>query len=190
MTEQVLNKREWEVRPIPLSLGQEMVKRLHYAKGGANTATYMHGLFRKGEEKCYGVAWWIPPTKSAAIATAGIDYWKNVLALSRLVLEEDVPKNGASFLLAKSVRLIDKERWPVLVTYADEWQGHTGTIYKASNWAYKGKTTPEAAFTLNGRMIARKAGPKTRTRQEMQELGAVMVGRFSKHKFVLDRRVM
>ncbi len=31
-------------------------------------------------------------------------------------------------------RLIDRSRWPVLVTYSDEGQGHTGHVYKCSGW--------------------------------------------------------
>ena len=80
-------------------------------------------------------------------------------------------------------RQIDRTLWPCLVTYADEWQGHTGTIYRADNWEYLGMTKPEPTYTLNGRMIARKAGPRTRTHEEMIALGAVMIGRFAKHKF-------
>lgn len=177
-----LNKKEWYVKDIPLSLAQELVKEHHYSGGGANTATYRHGLFKNDSEECFGVAWWIPPTKSAAHASYPKD-WKAVLALSRLVVCPGVPKNAASFLLAKSMKLIDRVRWPCLVTYADEWQGHTGGIYKATNWEYMGLTSPEAVWTLGGRMVARKAGPKTRTKSEMEALGAVCLGRFPKHKF-------
>jgi len=181
-----LRKEDYEVRSISLSAAQELVAQLHYARGGANTATYRHGLFRRGEifdSQCVGVAWWIPPTKAAALATYPGN-WRGVLALSRFVITPGVPKNAASFLLSQSRKLIDRQKWPCLVTYADEWQGHKGTIYKADNWREVGRTTPEATFVLNGRMIARKAGPRTRTRAEMTALGAVMVGRFSRIKFV------
>jgi hypothetical protein len=30
--------------------------------------------------------------------------------------------------------LIDRTRWPVLVTFSDEGQGHTGYVYKCSGW--------------------------------------------------------
>jgi hypothetical protein len=30
--------------------------------------------------------------------------------------------------------LIDRTRWPVLLTYSDEGQGHTGYVYKCSGW--------------------------------------------------------
>lgn len=169
---------------------RDIVRRYHYAKGGSNTATHRHGLFKKDtffDAQCQGIAWWLPPTKSAALATYP-ENWQGVLSLSRLVILPGVPKNACSFLLAASMKLIDRDRWPCLVTYADDWRGHTGTIYRATNWTYCGKTQPEAVYTLNGQMIARKAGPKTRTKGEMLELGCVLEGKFAKHKFVHVRR--
>lgn len=182
-----LRKADWEVRGIQLSIAQKIVTEYHYMRGGSNTATYCHGLFLKEslqeENECRGIAWWIPPTKGAAIATYP-DNWQGVLCLSRLVVLPDVPKNAASFLLARSMAMIDRQRWPCLVTYADKRQNHVGTIYKATNWTYIGETKPEAVFVIGDRTIARKAGPHTRTRVELAQLGAVYLGSFSKHKFV------
>jgi len=177
-----LRKSDWEVRTTDLKTAQKLVKEHHYSKGGSNTATYRHGLFLKGGDVCFGVAWWIPPTKTAANATYPDD-WKSVLCLTRLAIAPEVPSNGASFLLGASMRLIDRGRWPCLVTYADEMQGHTGAIYKATNWEYCGMTAKEATFFKDDRMIARKAGPKTRTHKEMFDMGCVLIGRFAKHKF-------
>lgn len=181
-----LCRKEWDVRPISLSTAQAMTAQHHYSKGGANTATYCHGLFRAGgfwEADCKGIAWWIPPTRGAAEATYP-QRWEGVLALSRLVVLGEVPANGASFLLSRSMKLIDRSRWPCLVTYADTWRGHTGAIYKATNWDYVGITKPSAVWQLGGRMLARKAGGNTRTVDEMKSLGAVCIGSFPKHKFV------
>jgi hypothetical protein len=69
------------------------------------------------------------------------------------------------------------------LTYADDWRGHTGAIYRADNWIYCGKTKPERTYLINGRMTARKAGGTTRTHAEMLALGAELAGSFSKHKF-------
>jgi hypothetical protein len=158
----------------------------HYARGASNTRTYTHGLFRRGQildGQAVGVAWWIPPTKSAALAWS--PRWQGVLALSRLAIRPEVPNNAASFLISKSVRLIDRARWHTLISYADSWRGHTGAIYLAAGWEYCGETKPEACYTLNGRMTARKAGPKTRTHAEMLALGCVFEGRHSKSRFCL-----
>lgn len=178
-----LVKSQWDVRTIPLSVARDLVQRFHYSGGASNTATYRHGLFKRGSDVCLGAAWWIPPTKSAALATFP-ENWKGVLSLSRLVVHPDVPANGASFLLARSRRAIDPAKWPCLVTYADEWQGHSGGIYRADNWVYCGLTRPERTYVRDGIMVARKAGPKTRTHAEMLALGAEMVGSFAKHKFI------
>lgn len=178
-----LRKADWRVETCSLAEAQALVAAHHYAGGGSNTATGRHGLYRVGETQPVGVAWWIPPTKSAALATYP-ERWTGVLALSRLVIAPGVPKNAATFLLSRSVKLIDRAKWPCLVTYADEWRGHSGGIYRAAGWTYVGRTKPERTYTLNGRMIARKAGPKTRTHAEMLALGAVCVGSFAKHKFV------
>jgi hypothetical protein len=185
-----LKKEEWFVRDVDIAVAERMVRRHHYAAGAANTATYLHGLFRFDsffDEQCEGVAWWIPPTRSAAEATYP-ENWEGVLCLSRLVVLPDVPKNACSFLLARSRRLIDPERWPCLVTYADDWRGHLGTIYQADNWTYLGKTKPERTYQIGGKMTSRKAGGNTRTHKEMLALGAEMIGAFAKHKFVMIRK--
>lgn len=177
-----LNRGEWFVRSVPLLTCRKLVEEHHYARGGSNTATHRHGLFRHDDpENCRGVAWWIPPTKGAA--QASFPAWRKVLSLSRLVLTPDVPTNGASFLIAASRKLIPSDAWPCLITYADDWRGHEGTIYKADNWEYVGKTKAERTYTKNGVLVARKAGPKTRTHDEMTALGAAMIGSFAKHKF-------
>lgn len=186
----VLKKADYEVKTVSLATCQAMVEKYHYAKTGSNTATFRHGLFLKAlPETCLGIAWWIPPTKSAALANYPTN-WKAVLVLSRLVVHPDVPQNAASFLIMQSVKLIRKDlRWEYLLTYADEWQKHSGAIYKATNWEPKGKTAPEATWVDgDGRMIARKAGPHTRTKAEMESLGYKMIGRYSRHRFGMSLR--
>lgn len=186
----VLKKSDYEVKTVPLAICREMVAQYHYAKTGSNTATFRHGLFLKAApEKCLGIAWWIPPTKSAALANYPKN-WKAVLVLSRLVIHPDVPQNGASFLIMSSVRLIRQDlRWEYLLTYADEWQNHSGAIYKATNWMALGKTKPEATWIdQKGRMVARKAGPHTRTKAEMESLGYRMIGRHSRFRFGMRLR--
>lgn len=183
-----LSKKEWWVSDVGLDVARELIEREHYAKGASNTATYLHGLYPLGwvfYNQCVGVAWWLPPTKSAAQAWAG-ERWQGVLSLSRLAIEPEVPPNACSFLLSKSVRMIDA-KWHTLVTYADSWRGHKGSIYRAAGWEYCGETKPEAVYTLNGRMIARKAGPRTRTHAEMLAMGCQLEGRFPKSRFRLVR---
>lgn len=187
--EERLNRQEWEVRPVDFEVAKRLVRDYHYARGGSNTRCFVHGLFRVGEiwdENCKGVAWWIPPTRDAAVATYP-ERPEGVLSLSRLVIVPGVPKNACSFLLSRSVKLIPVKDWPCLVTYADEWKGHTGAIYKASNWQYVGLTKPQEIFVLNGVMKSRKAGNLTRSRTLMLAIGCQSMGKHARHKYILIR---
>lgn len=181
----VLRRSEYVVEPVPLAMCADLVREYHYAGRGSNTATFRHGLFRAEDHMtCLGVAWWLPPTKDAAAACWPQD-WRAVLALSRLVVRPDVPQNGTSFLLGRSVRLIRRDRrWECLVTYADEAEGHTGAVYLAAGWEHVGWTAPEARWVDGaGRMVSRKAGPVTRTAAEMRALGYSVAGASRKRRF-------
>lgn len=169
-----LRRKDWEVVPIPMKEGKRLVEAFHYSRSHANTATYLHGLkTREVLSQTEGVAWWMPPTRSAGEHLAG-DGWQGVLSLSRLVCDPSVPPNGASFLLAGSMKLIDRDRWPVLVTYADTNQGHTGAIYKATNWHCDGPVVAGDVWTTpQGQLVGRKRGPKTFTVAEMLARGFV-----------------
>lgn len=181
-----LRASEWEVRAAPLSEAKRLVVAFHYAKGGSNTACYVHGLYNKTSGALHGVAWWLPPTR-VACESVNKENWTKVLSLTRLVMVPGTPKNACSFLLARSVKAIRADgRFVSLVTYADESQGHTGGIYKASNWIYVGRTkpTPRWIDPATGRQVSPKS-TVNRTKAQMETLGFVKVGSFPKHKFVL-----
>ena len=184
----VFLKKEWYVANIPLKVAQDMVREFHYSRGGSNTAVYTHGLFRQDVEKCQGIVWWLPPTK-VACESVNKAHWQKVLSLTRMVVLPGVPRNACSFLLSRSVRMIEKDgRFVSLVTYADESQGHSGNVYRAANWEYVGRTGPYPRWLdSSGRQVAPKA-TTNRTKHEMELLGHTRVGSFYKHKFVLHLR--
>lgn len=182
-----LRASDYVVKDCCFQQAKKLVVKHHYSRGGSNTFVYVHGLFRKDDPwTLRGVAWWLPPTR-VACESVNREEWKKVLSLTRLVVTPDVPPNGASFLLGASIRMIRKDgRFVSLVTYADESQGHTGAIYKASNWDYKGRTGPYPRWVdpVSGRQVACKA-TKNRTKSEMESLGFKKDGSFYKHKFVI-----
>lgn len=189
-----LRSSDWAVQSVP-SHGEavRLIRSQHYAQGAPNTSTYRHGLYRVTTSyplvgDLLGVALWIPPTRTAAEHVAGDD-WQGVLALSRLVVDPEVPTNGASFLLGRSMKAIDRDRWPVLVTYADTAQGHTGAIYKATNWRCDGETAAGDLWEdATGRMTSRKHGGRTYTKAEMEAMGCTRLPSKPKIRFVCDAR--
>lgn len=181
-----LRKAEWCVRDVSASEARAFITRYRYAKGASNTRVYSHGLFRQEGDVLMGVALWIPPTRVAA-ESVNRDKWKKVLSLTRLACHPDAPRNAATFLLGASIRLIRADgRWASLVTYADTRYGHTGAIYRASNWSYVGKMRGSVAWCdpVTGRQVARKA-THSRTNAEMLALGYERLPPSDKHKFVM-----
>lgn len=180
-----LRRGEWTTRPIEHREGVAAIEKWHYAQGAPNTSVSRTGLFRCGDPLALaGVAMWLPPTKNAGATVAGED-WRGVLSLTRLVVAPGVPTNGASFLLGAAMRDLDRDRWPWLLTYADTALGHTGAIYRATNWRYLGLTKAGDTWVgPDGEQRGRKRGGKNLTVVEMRGLGFERRPSAPKHKFV------
>jgi hypothetical protein len=179
-----LIRHEWEVRPAPFQEARSAVSLWHYSRSTSNTATYCHGLYRTGDREIMGAALWMPPIKTAALSVS--DQWRSVLCLTRLAVHPDAPRNAASFLLGGSMRLIDRKRWPRLLTYADTGRGHTGAIYRATNWICLGEVRAGDVWvhSTTGEQRGRKRGPRTWTVAEMLAAGFVRQPQLPKIKFV------
>lgn len=186
-TAQHLRATDWEVAPCDAFDARRLIRQFHYGGDAAGTksALYTHGLYRSetwfGAE-CLGVAVWI----NAVNLSKRFGLPAGPLMLTRLVVHPDVPTNGASFLLGRSMKLIDRDRWPVLVTYADTGQGHTGTIYKATNWTHDGMGGGVVYYReSDGRQIS-SFGPNGQFRQCPD---GYTERRSEKHRFLhIDRR--
>jgi hypothetical protein len=180
-----LRAKDYVVRDVPAREAREFVVEHHYSKGCSNTRVYSHGLYRAGETDLLGVALWLPPTKVAA-QSVNREAWQKVLSLTRLAVKPDVPSNAASFLMARSIKLIRQDgRFVSLVTYADDFMGHTGAIYRATNWTYVGQMKGSPRWEdADGRQVARKS-TVSRNDAQMRELGYRNVGTFGKRKFTM-----
>jgi hypothetical protein len=67
----------------------------------------------------------------------------NILELTRLYLDDGYGSNIESCALGKTFQWIrdNDKNIKVLLSYADNGQGHVGGIYKATNWIYQGLST-------------------------------------------------
>lgn len=104
----------------------------HHGYGDAGgSATYCYGLFE--HDRLVAAFTWQPPAYGAAKSVCPDAPWA-VLALSRMVAvpraERECQK--LSLVLRKQFKLIDRTRWPVLITYSDEGQGHNGWVYRCA----------------------------------------------------------
>ena len=107
----------------------------HYAKRMC-PISYAFGLYI--DEQLVGVVTYgVPASPFLCMGVCGIDNKDKVLELNRLCLNDGV-KNGASFLVSKSLQMLPKPT--IVVSYADTAMGHVGYIYQASNFMFTGTT--------------------------------------------------
>lgn len=127
-------KPAFDVRAIHIDAARALVEEHHGYKGMGKTAVYAFGVIESGRVVAAYV-WQPPPPGSAEDVCPEAP--SGVLALSRMVA---VPKDARRLkhisrpLEVQMKRLIDRSRWPVLVTYHDEGQGHNGFVYRCSGW--------------------------------------------------------
>jgi hypothetical protein len=137
----------YDLRRCTLATVAGLVADHHGYGSTSSTATYAFAVY-EAEAAIAAYAWQPPPPGAARNVCP--ESPSGVLALSRMVA---VPREAralrhVSTPLRRQMRvLIDRGRWPVLVTYSDEGQGHTGHVYKCSGWTPTLRT--RAAFYVD-----------------------------------------
>lgn len=67
----------------------------------------------------------------------------DIIELRRLVCIDNTPKNTESYFIGHTLRWLKKNTSiKKVISYADTTYGHTGIIYKASNFKHVGQTVP------------------------------------------------
>jgi len=123
---------------------RDWLLKKHYAHR-LPSISYAYGLFDKNN-LLQGVCTFGMPARmmNSGECLFKDDFKVETLELNRLVLEEEVGKNGESYFISHSLNLLPKPM--CLVSYADSNFGHHGYIYQATNWLYTGLTPPRAKF--------------------------------------------
>lgn len=82
---------------------------------------------------------------------------RKITELRRLVCLDDAPKNSESFFIARCLKELKKLGVQAVLSYADENYGHKGTIYRASNFRYLGRTSKGRVIYWEGKKYHDKA---------------------------------
>ena len=145
----MLNKDNYIVDPIDTKAALDIVIKNHYLHRVA-PCSKAFGIFEKGGffggtlmgAVCYGVS--VNPIFKSL---CGEEEANNVYELTRLWIDDSVPKNGESFLISNSLKKLDKE---IIISYADSSYDHLGIIYQSSNWHFIGLTKPIKDIRIKG----------------------------------------
>ena len=114
------------------------------------------------------------------------------MELRRLVCIDDTPKNTESYFIAKSMKWLKHNTdVEVIVSFADQHHGHSGVIYKASNFNYLGETAKGRILMVDGKeyhsrslnQAARPYGRELKRRYDEGDENVFFVNRKPKHIF-------
>lgn len=103
----------------------------HYSKTCPPGVEYFKVLNPRGITQ--GVAVYGRPAMRGQSHKYGTD-----VELRRLCCLDDTPRNIESFMIGRSLRALAKAGYKKVLSLADPEHGHTGVIYKASNFEYVG----------------------------------------------------
>ena len=128
-------KDEYEIRKISYKEAMDIVTERHYLRRKC-PVSHAFGLVCKTDLEIVGVVTYgVSPSSTLLKGICGPEEAKNVYELNRLWVDDRVPKNGESYLIANTMRLLDRE---IIVSFADSSQKHVGIIYQAANFLYTG----------------------------------------------------
>lgn len=144
----------YDLRRCSLDVVRQLCSEHHGYRSCGKVSVYSFAVYEDG--RAVAAFHWQPPppglARSLAPKAPG-----GVLALSRMVAlpRSERRLNHVSKPLRRQMRvLIDRGRWPVLVTFSDESMGHTGHVYMCSGWQKTVRTRRLAAVDEDGRRVS------------------------------------
>jgi len=127
-----LHRLVMSVQSIPTSDAMPWILNRHYAKRSC-PISYAFGIY-EGDQMIGVVTYGTPLSSTLRSGVCGKEWSGKVLELNRLCCENR--KNVASMLVGRSLKMLPKPS--IVVSYADQGQGHVGYVYQATNFLYTG----------------------------------------------------
>ena len=138
------------IRQIDKPTAKKMVVKYHYSKLWTKCSVALglfhktgneHSFFDEPEEKMVGVIVYGDPIGRLTGQSISDEIKRTeVLELTRLFIHDGYGSNIESWFISQSFNWLRKFRTEIkaLVSYASPVEGHSGTIYQATNWIYQG----------------------------------------------------
>ena len=176
---------DYKIERIDYQTAMATVIEKHYLHRKA-PCSFAFGMFdRKTNELVGVVIYGVPASSTLLRGICGDDESKNVYELTRLWVDDSVPKNGESFLIVNTIKKLDRQ---IVVSYADSSQEHIGVVYQATNFFYTGlssKFKDPKVKGLEGQHHATYANGLTNA-QVIEKFGdrVYWVERARKHRYI------
>jgi hypothetical protein len=126
------------IRAIDHTMAAPIVLRYEWLGTVAPIRVASYGLFAPDGELLGVVQFAKMPREPNNVC--GVEYASKAICLARGACVPHAPKNAASYLISRAVRLAHAEHgWSIFFAYADESARELGSIYQACNWHYLGQ---------------------------------------------------
>ena len=160
------DKSKLSIRQIDKPTAKKMVVKYHYSKLWTKCSVALglfidtgkeHSFFDEAEEKMIGVIVYGDPIGRLTGQSISDEIKRTeVLELTRLFIHDGYGSNIESWFISQSFNWLRKNKPEIkaLISYASPVEGHSGTIYQATNWIYQGiigKHTWSFKFNENDR---------------------------------------
>lgn len=123
----------WYVEKVERQAVRDFIEKWHYSKSiNGCIADYCYALFSPG-----GIMMGAMFFGRMAMANQYKRFSQDesrVIELRRLCCVDETPKNAESFFISRALKLLKSDFKGTVVSYADKEHGHSGIIYKASNF--------------------------------------------------------
>ena len=138
------------IRQVDKASAKKMVVKYHYSKLWTKCSVALglfhktgneHSFFDEAEEEMVGVIVYGDPIGRLTGQSISDEIKRTeVLELTRLFIHDGYGSNIESWFISQSFNWLRKFRTEIkaLISYASPVEGHSGTIYQATNWIYQG----------------------------------------------------
>ena len=145
------------VEPVERRIISKFIEKHHYSHS-TNGVQHIQcfAMFREGkfgfDKEMIGAAMYCYPSMPATAKKYNPINPDRCWELRRLCCIDDTPKNTESYFISQTLKWIKQNtKIEVVVSFADMNQGHTGVIYKASNFKYLGMTNGGRILMVDGK---------------------------------------
>ena len=147
---------DFSVEEIPRKSLVNFIEKHHYSHNVNGVQSLYHfGLYGEGNfglPKMIGAMMYAHPSMPATAEKYNPINPTKCLELRRLCCIDDTPTNTESYFIGKTLRWLKHNTdMEVIVSFADQHHGHSGVIYKATNFEYLGETAGARILMVDGK---------------------------------------
>jgi len=148
--------KDYIVQPCGIECIKSFIEKWHYSKNtNGISSRYCFKLLNGSKTVGASIFGFL------AMANQWKKYANNedkVIELRRLCCVDDTPKNTESYFISKCLLFLKKQtEIEIVLSYADPFYGHEGTIYKASNFKFIGTSSPGKILEYQNRRYHEKS---------------------------------